>query len=273
MILAIKAYSFNLGPEKNIGIEKRVAHALINTKHESHVYCLQGVESSERHLLKTLKDKHFTVVHVEESDGDVFDTALALSTERFTEITNHSFKVSDSTTDVAVATATDLKTGERLAFVSADLPHTHFEEIMQKLSTLGSCAIQVIGADFQARPEDAPERFDAFSQRDFQLLRTNQFTERNFILTHTGAQEPSEESEGIYAYLAQLICSIWEAIKSLFCSKMGYASKVAYIPGWHINKDDTDQIPALAHLKYHLVKESKICQLWHTCFSCCPSNA
>ncbi len=271
MILAIKACSFNLGPAKNVGIEKRVAHALLYNKHKPHVYCLQGVENSERHLLKTLRDKHFTVAHVEENDGEAFDTALALSSERFTEITNHSFKVSDSTTDVAVATATDLKTGERVAFVSADLPHTHHEEIMQKLSTLGSCAIQVIGADFHARPEGAAERFEQFQQRDFQLLRTNQFTERNFILTRTAAQEPSEESEGICAYLLQIICSIWEAIKSLFCSKMEYTSKVAYAHSWHVNKEDTDQVPAVAHLKYHLAEESKICRLWHTCFSCCPS--
>ena len=96
------------------------------------VYCLQEVGSEDRPLIKRLKSA-FTIVHLEGHEGAVFDTAIALKNRRFEAITNHSFlaKTSNSgytTSDLAVVTAIDKKTGEKVAFVSAHVPGFDFAQ-------------------------------------------------------------------------------------------------------------------------------------------------
>lgn len=133
---------------------------------DAEVFCLQEVVSEERPLIRSLNAANYTIVKLD-SKGKNIDTALALSNERFKDIKNHSFTTANGERDVAMATAIDKVTGQRVLFVShhakgfdlqnpneddVALADIDAEEIGIKIEELG-CDITIVGADMNA-PSD-----------------------------------------------------------------------------------------------------------------------
>lgn len=239
---------------------------------KAEVYCLQEVKNEERPLIKSLIERKFEIIHIE---GEVFDTAIALDKNRFKEITNHSIDVSDNLycgKDVAIASATDILTGQRITFVSAHAPGFDFEkvnekvatdgdsychEIVQKLSEIGNSTIKVIGADMNAHPENWNPRFNIFADQGFTVHRQNSATNVN----PNDSVEKTREIDFIFTKASP---SIWQKIKSIFVSTFQFSAtlKTENPLGWDANKNASDHLPVFIEISSRN-NISKIRQLWH----------
>ncbi len=168
-------------------------------KTEAAVYCLQEVydvknpsllvQKAERPLIATLRNNHFEIHH---APGKPMDCVVAISTQVFKNIQNHSCRLGVTQEDAAIVSATHRGTGQRVVFVSAHAPGCDLEEtvdekdakagddycrlIAEKLSEIGNCSIQIIGIDINACPEKWQRRFDQFLGKSFVLHRTSQPT-------------------------------------------------------------------------------------------------
>lgn len=170
--------------------EKATKNCLI----EQHIdiYCLQEISSMDRPLIKSLKKKGFNLVHLE--GHNIFNTLIALNTERFHDVKNFSKEILGTSfkKDVSIATALDLITKKRITIVSAHVPGFNFmhlneetlagdyycKKIVKTLSKI-ECTWQVIGADMNSNPEVWNARFETFTGNGFQLLRTHSPTNVN----------------------------------------------------------------------------------------------
>lgn len=249
-------------------------------ENQADVYCLQEVGNTNRPMYTSLLNKGFQFVRY---DNDRFDTAIALNPKRFIDITNHSIDVQITKyfkKDVAIATAIDIQSGQRVAFVSAHVPGFNFMKIeqeevadgdlycraiTQKLSQIGPSTIQIIGADMNANPEKWNPRFQTFSQRGLKVLRTNDSTNVN----PKDSQDQKREIDFIFA----TSLSFWQKIKSIFCkSVQSNATIKAFNPlGWDIDNNASDHLPVFVDVK-PTVNNSKIYQLLSSIcsiFSCC----
>lgn len=237
------------------------------------VYCLQEVADTKRPILKTLESKEFQVVRCDQVD--IFDSAIVLNTKRFKNITNHSINVSITKhfkKDAAIATAFDIVTGQRVAFVSAHVPGFDFTKnqvdkteaaegdlycraIANKLNQIGTCAIQIIGADMNANPEKWSARFQTFSQKGFRILRTNGNTNIN-------TKDPIHREREIDFIFTKTITTLWKRIKSIFFSTFSNSSKIIdnKVLGWDPKINASDHLPIFMEVKSN-VKNSKIYNL------------
>lgn len=240
------------------------------------VYCLQEVLNEERALIQSLKKKKFTIVHVE---SQYFDSVIALDQERFTDIVNHSFQVQidqDTKKDVAVATATDTLSRQRMTFVSAHAPGFAFENfdpqdagkgdvycevILDELTKIGDGTVCVIGADMNANPEKWKPRFDLFSNKGFQLYRTDAATNVNPV-------DPVDKEREIDFIFTRTASSILQKIKSIFISTIQtkvVVKKEGNPIGWSRDNNASDHLPVFVEVS-HQVRVSKICQLWNAIY-------
>jgi hypothetical protein len=255
-------------------VQNRTTELLANT---SEAYCLQEVADEDRPLIKSFKERNFEILH---STGTaLFDTAIALDKNRFKDITNHSIIVQINphfSKDAAIATATDIFTGERILFVSAHVPGFDFTKqvddedaaegdlycraIVKKLSEIGSGTFHIMGADMNANPEKWNPRFEVLSQQRFQLHRTNSATNVN-------PKDSTEQEREIDFIFTKTSTSIWQKIKSIFFSTVQFntAIKIQNSIGWNIDDNASDHLPVFIGIS-HTIKSSKIHQLWNATY-------
>lgn len=165
------------------------------------VYFFQEIIHTNRPLITALTKRNFSLVHrpIEEATGPkkaMINTALALNSNRFQEIQNHSrsIKIGKRKKDIAVATAIDAKTGARIVFLSGHVPGFSFANatdaekepgreyckiVIELLETLKDTHIQIVGLDINADPAHDQARFDLFTKNSFFLLNTPHFTNLN----------------------------------------------------------------------------------------------
>lgn len=222
---------------------------------QADVFCFQEVGKRTRPIIQTLQSKGFKIVHDEKYDE--FDTAVALNTSRFKNITPHSFNIqlTDSfNKDVAIATAEDIQTHQSAVFVSAHAPGFNLSQatinrdeaadgdlycktIAHELSEMGTYAIQVIGADMNANPEKWNPRFQFFSHQGFQIIRTGSSTNVN-------PKDSTYQEREIDFIFAKTTQSIGQKIKSIFSTTI--KNHVAVKPfdplGWDIEKNASDHL-------------------------------
>jgi len=253
--------------------QNRTAELLTN---QAEAYCLQevGEEGEERPVINSLKNRGFEIVHLEGLLA--FDTAIALDTSRFKHISNQSIDVQITERfkkDVAIATATDIQTGQRITFVSAHAPGFDFTKevndkdaadgdfycraIAKKLSEIGNNTIHVIGADMNANPEKWNPRFKIFSRQGFQLHRTNSHTNVN-------PKDPTQKEREIDFIFTRTISSIWQKIKSIFVSTIQYSATIKTVNsiGWNVDDNASDHLPIFINISSK-INVSKILQLWN----------
>lgn len=250
--------------------QNKTAELLIE---KAHAYCFQKVMNEKRPLIESLKKKNFEIVHLE---IDEFDTAIALDKNRFDDIRNHSFSIPISRClkkDVAIATATDILSGQRVTFISAHALGLDFTQkitakdaasgdfycqaIVKKLSEIGNNTIQVIGADMHANPEKWNPRFQIFSNQGLGVYRTNSETNVN----PKDATEPKREIDFIFTNTTP---SIWQKIKSIFVSSIQFEStiKTENPLGWNSETNASDHLPVFIKISQK-TNISKIQQLWN----------
>jgi endonuclease/exonuclease/phosphatase family metal-dependent hydrolase len=260
--------------------QNRTAELLTN---QAEVYCLQEVVEEERPLITSLKAQGFEIVHY--NGLPAFDNAIALDKKRFKDITNHSIDVKITkyySKDVAIASATDNLTGERMTFVSAHSPGFDFtkeltredtvegdfycQAIAKKMSEIGKNSIHIIGADMNANPEKWNPRFHIFSSQGFQLNRTGSSTNVN-------PRDSMHQAREIDFIFTKTTSSLWKKIKSLFVSTVQCHASIKMAPtiGWNNHDNASDHLPVFITITPQ-VNFSKIRQLWNsTCrlFSLC----
>ncbi len=223
------------------------------------VYCLQEVGDTKRPMITALQWLGFEVVYLR---GDrAFDTAIALDTRRFKDITNHSIDVRINgrfKKDAAIATAIDIESNQRIAFVSAHAPGFDFtkanvdpeeaaegdlycQKIADKLSQVGDCAIQVIGADMNDNPEKWNARFQIFSNRGFQVLRTGSSTNVN-------PKDAVHQEREIDFIFTKTHPSIFQRIAAIFFSTLQYSAAIYPIQPlrWDATVNASDHLPVFA---------------------------
>lgn len=178
------------------------------------VYLLQEVQNEERSLITGLKKAGYVVCHIlnnstAETKKKVFDTAIALKTDMFEEIENHSKSIKGF--DTAIVSAVFIQTKEKMIFVSGHVPGFDLEEpgiLLQAVTRDGdnycqgiidaalsiekdkATAIQIIGLDMNSSPEDLEKtaerkdrnwthRFEKFEDSAYKLYRTKKATNVN----------------------------------------------------------------------------------------------
>jgi hypothetical protein len=192
-------------------------------KDQADVYCLQEVWDLSRPIVQFLAHQQFECVR---HGTKRFDAAIFINTNRFREIQNHSFIDNESNTDIAVATAIDIQTSQKVAFVSAHVPGFKWsnvnndslysgnkacEAIAKRLQDIGPCALQVIGADMNAN--SAPSRFECFTNTGFRVHTSEKTTNKNI------SDEPHDRSlDYLLIKTGEKTSSYWEKFISWFSS-------------------------------------------------------
>jgi exonuclease III len=271
--------------EKYVEIQKSTAQLL---KNEAEIFCLQEVMEENRPLVKALTEKGFKIVHFKNEKG--FQTAIALSQDRFKDIVDHSFAVDIAKNfkrDVAIATATDKISGQKFTFVSAYVPGFELEkiyfspkdtnegdlyckEIVKKLSQIGNHMI--IGSDMNANPEKWMPRFEIFSENRFQLHRTNATTNVNPY------SDKLKQREIDFIFTKTItIFSVWQKIKSLFFSTIQCNASINPIKpiDFNVEHNASDHLPIFVKVDFKK-NISKIQELWNAAwhlFSGCFGTA
>lgn len=254
--------------------QNRTTELLTN---KAQVYCLQEVVDEERTLIKSLKEKNFEIIHL--GGLPYFDTAIAIDKNRFKDINNHSIDIEITPLfkkDVAIATATDILTGQRVTFVSAHVPGFDFtkkvndkdaaggdfycQAIVKKLSEIGQNTIQIIGADMNANPEKWNPRFQLFTNQGFQINRKNSATNVN-------PNDSVEQEREIDFIFTKTATSIWQKIRSIFASTRQFKAtiKTEDSIGWNPKDNASDHLPVFIKVSSK-VKISKIHQLWNAAY-------
>lgn len=160
------------------------------------ICCLQEVGDRSRQLVQNLEKNGFETIYFEQ--GVCFDAAILLRKSRFQKIKNHSCNIAITkqfAKDVAIATAVDALTGKSITIISAHAPgfdltkevdpseasdgDVYCQQIATKLGQIGASSIEILGADLNANPEKWKHRFDVFSKKGFELLRTGSATNVN----------------------------------------------------------------------------------------------
>lgn len=266
-----------LEPEESQRIEGNYRMAQEKTAEKlqglADVYCLQEIgerlrpaQLSERPLLRVLASQGFSVIFYQRPPASLrdHDTAIALNPTRFTDITNHSIDAQIGecfTKDVAIATAVDAQSGQRIAFVSAHAPGFSFSKerlekedvadgdrycsiIAMTLSAVGVCAIQVIGADMNANPEKWGPRFQIFSERGFQVLRTHE-------KTNVYPQERERQERELDFVMTKISIPPWHKISSLFHKTMKTTAQIQTVQplGWDAEANASDHVPVFARIE------------------------
>ncbi|MFI5334358.1 MAG: hypothetical protein ACHQT8_04225 [Chlamydiales bacterium] len=255
------------------------------------VYCFQEVATEERPFMRAFPQERFARIHLQ--NAQAFDTAILLDRERFREITHHSMNVliqydSRGTNhwqqDVAIATAIDRLTDQRVTFVSAHTPGFNFTinplntntcpelangdryciAIANRLKEIGGSKIEVIGCDMNANPERWNARFQIFS--DFQVNRNGTATNVNAA---DGRILPGSQEREIDFILTRVITSIWQRIKAFFCSYIVNTAAIHhYNPfTWDHETNCSDHLPVFIHVTSTRTS-SKLHQLFSYIISC-----
>lgn len=216
------------------------------------VYCLQEVISERRPLITALRDDNYEIVSQYNMDSDErLGAVLAISKKRFIDIQNHSdmFHMIPRQgnqgvihKDVAIASATDRITGERVIFVSAHAPGFDFTNVKQEDAAIGDAycyavidrieglapaALKVIGGDMNANPEIWQDRFDLFTKKGFSVLRTEQPTNVNPVI----AKSRVDEAELFRQHQEREVDFIFVSSKAQACStrmrdpRLGFTSQ------------------------------------------------
>ncbi|MGZ3632943.1 MAG: hypothetical protein ACXWM7_01260 [Parachlamydiaceae bacterium] len=242
--------------------QNRTAELLIN---KAVIYCLQEVVDEERPIIKSLRERNFEIVHFK--DLPYFDTVIALDKSRFKDITNHSINVAITpyfSKDAAIATATDILSGERVTFVSAHAPgfdltkkpndedtaegDYYCQKIVQELSDIDCGAIQIIGADMNANPEKWNPRFEVFSKEGFQVYRKNSPTNVN-------PNDSVEQAREIDFIFTKTTSSIWQKLKSILGSslQLDAAIRSENSIGWNVDDNASDHLPVFVDINYEIL--------------------
>lgn len=201
--------------EKYGAVEQITAERLLTSPPS--LFFLHEVNIEDRPLINALRKKNFQIYHM---NGEHFDTAVALSEERYAVIKNVSLEIAGTDgwkKDVAIVKATDRITGRRMAFVSTHTPGFSFDEmhdaktkeskaqlaregdhfssqLIVTLSTMEDVDSIVIGSDMNAHPEVWRHRFRLFSKAGYRILRTRSPTNVN----RRGASEQLRELDFIF---------------------------------------------------------------------------
>lgn len=182
--------------QQKVGREKVQVVVASKLPQVAHVFCLQEVADNERAEIKALKEAKYEIC------GKGNDCKIAISTERFKDITDHSFTIPGGA-DVAFATAIDKKTNKRIAFLSAHIAGFGLEEkdasTMKLDASTGNkecveivkmlkekfekkeipfCDLTILGGDLNTPPEIQNERFQPFQNANYDLLRTHEPTQK-----------------------------------------------------------------------------------------------
>lgn len=201
----------------------------ISLQDKANAYCLQEVVDENRPLIKNLKEKGFEIIHLN-NDQPYFDAAIALDKNRFKDIVNHSMVIDRK--DVAIATATDILTNQKVTFVSAHVPGFNLENLIeeekqdgdnfcQKLATnlrkIGGT--QIIGADMNGTTEIANERFQAFTKNGLLIHKTD-------CPTNVCPRSEDYKLREFDYFFAKNNQSFWQKIKSIFKTTIQYSCAI-----------------------------------------------
>ncbi|NGX48566.1 MAG: hypothetical protein K940chlam5_00154 [Candidatus Anoxychlamydiales bacterium] len=189
-----KTDAFN---DKYKKIEEKVAQFL---SLKADVFFLQEIGDENRALIAELKFQNFSIIHFNWKKDSSFCNAIALSNYIFIEIVNHSMAKEfgkDNFSDIAIATAKDSWTGQKILFVSAlgleDLSKKepisdelssrdlYWTVITAQTSPYSDCAIKLISADMRVPFEVAKKLFTPFQKEGFEILKTNLATTLNSL--------------------------------------------------------------------------------------------
>lgn len=220
-----KEWEWTIKDQKTIkeyqAAQKAANSALLGMKPDAFLLQETGRLETRPFIKDLAAAKGYQVITCEGESGRL-DSAIALSTARFSAIANHSQRLlaGEENRQVAIATAKDKVTGKTVAFVSAHLPGFNFlkdvdekgivqppsdapgkelcKQIAQKLNSIGPAQIRIIGADMNATPENAPQRFAELAKKGFTLYRTGKTTN-----AHTREGKKLQERELDYFFVAQ----------------------------------------------------------------------
>ena len=178
-------------------LQLEVADSIFNTS-SADVFCFQEVMQDNTFLLDNLGKKGFEIIRPLKKDGSPSlhsDTAIAINTKKFKDIKNQSFTEFSSNSDVAMATAIDKATGNKVTFLSGHIGGFNLEvsyeemkiraessdnaikEIIKKINKICQDSdMVVIGADFNASKEIYQDRFDPLEDDGYQIHSTGKAT-------------------------------------------------------------------------------------------------
>lgn len=222
------------------------------------VYCLQEAGEETRALIELLKKKNYRIIHIE---NEIFDAAIAINQERFSDIVNLSHQITLTKIfkkDVAMASATDKKTGTEVIIVSGHVPGFTFADpqeeviaegdnyckaISERLAQLAEPALYIIGADMNGSPENAGDRFQVFVEAGFHVCRTDSPTNLNM----KDADQPERELDFI---LVKEKSSMFSRVAAFFQMKKKASFKVDVEPksvlSWDPEQNSSDHLPICA---------------------------
>lgn len=274
---------------KYVQAQRKTAELLRNG---ADVYLLQEVGDLDRIVPKALDG----YVFVHQQDRPVFDCAIALNPARFSHIQNHTTPIriaQDFIKEVAIATAIDNQTGEQVAFASAHVPGFSFDDrvandiaegdvycaaIAQRLSEVAPNALQVLGADMNGHPDNAPTRFGTFNLHHYELLRTNQPTNVN-------TRDVNEKEREIdFFFMRHPLRTLCDTIASIFCNTIGWNADILHVhplgEGWNSYDNASDHKPIFMAVTPYIAELSligciwdAICAFFANCCGCAEPNA
>lgn len=235
---------------------------------KAQVYCLQEVGYEEdRPFITELKKRNFEIIY--SAYNGSYDTAIALDKSRFSKIKNHSMRIALPSSknpgtkfykDVAIATAYDNVTKQEVVFVSAHAPGFDFtkpvgesegrdgdlycQAIAAKLDEIGKGKLALIGADMNANPEKWDHRFKIFTDKGFEISRTNQKTNVN--------PEDSTDKEREIDFFITKISNIGNFFKStIFIDRIESTTFTLSSIGFDCRKNGSDHIPIFTEIKIY----------------------
>ena len=243
---------------KYAAVQKIAAERLIDRNCDC--YCLQEVGEETRPLIEKLKAKNYQIIHIEDK---MFDAAIAIKQDRFSSIVNLSHQITVSKIhkkDVAMASATDSKTGRNVFFVSGHVPAFTFaapqtdevaagdnycKAISQRLAQISEPILKIMGLDMNGYPEFTVDRFQTFVDDGFQICRTHSPTN----LYMEDAEQPETELDFIFVKNEEKGPSGFRKITAIFQKKketFTVAVESESLLSWDPEQNSSDHLPVCA---------------------------
>lgn len=251
--------------------EKTAASLLVNLG--AKVFLLQemGEHTSTRPFVQILKERNFQIYQIKGICGQY--TSIAIDTNRFKNIKDHTFSVDVTETnrgvdetsarDITVVTATDSLTGQPYSFASVRIdvlniiddntaePHPKeaarmCREIAKKLHAIGRGTIQLVGADMYCSEQESPVNYEIFTKAGYQFHKTGKVTH----VSHDCKRYKKDSEHEIDVIFAKTISSLLDKIKAFFCQSVTPNIRLMADPlGWDARKNGSNHLPVIAEIR------------------------
>ncbi|MDP1609135.1 MAG: hypothetical protein Q8L98_07470 [Chlamydiales bacterium] len=234
--------------------EKSAAYRLLDRD----IICLQEVMTLNRPFIQILQEHGYAILSITPDQAtDRFSTAVAVKTDRFSEIKNISIITEENSPyvygkEVAAVIVQPHGSSVKLAFSSLhsigfrlfppnqrqDLHHLHEEKDKKaQADVYVSKAIQhipyvdhsILTGDINNNPENYQPTFDFFRTRNYEILRSDKATNIN----PADSEYQEREIDFIFSKTMTYLQSFWKALQSVFISTASFrASKPTLAPGF-----------------------------------------